>query len=162
MNTTEPFSILLPDEHATLQSGASWANSIAAPLVVYLEGDLGAGKTTFTRGLLRGLGHQGTVKSPTYAIVESYPLAHFTLNHFDLYRFTTPEEWEDAGLDDLINDNSICLLEWAEKGASFVPPADITLQFTHQANGRMLTFKTHTEYGKKSLEVWKIDLLAVK
>ena len=162
MNTHAPFTLLLPDEHATLQLGASWANSITAPLVVYLEGDLGAGKTTFTRGLLRGLGYQGTVKSPTYAIVESYPLARFTLNHFDLYRFTAPEEWEDAGLGDLVNNKSICLLEWANKGETFTPPADVTLYFVHTAEGRKLTLQTHTEYGKKSLEAWKRDLPAVK
>ena len=157
-----PLILSLPNEQATLQLGASWANSISAPLVVYLEGDLGAGKTTFTRGLLRGLGHLGTVKSPTYTIVESYPLAHFTLNHFDLYRFTAPEEWEDAGLDDLVNNKSICLLEWANKGEAFTPPADVTLYFVHMAESRQVTLQTHTEYGKKSLEAWKRDLLAVK
>lgn len=85
-----------------------------------------AGKTTLTRGLLRGLGYQGVVKSPTYAIVESYQLNQFTVHHFDLYRFASPNEWEDAGLDDLITNDSICLIEWPQQGGEWVPAADLS------------------------------------
>lgn len=148
------FSRFLPDESATLQLGESWAESLQSPLVVYLQGDLGAGKTTFTRGLLRGLGHQGAVKSPTYAIVESYPLPSLTLHHFDLYRFSTPEEWEDAGLDDLFSDGSVCLIEWPQQGGEFTPPADLTITLTHADNGRNCTVTAHTPQGRKSLEAW--------
>ncbi|KPN74710.1 tRNA (adenosine(37)-N6)-threonylcarbamoyltransferase complex ATPase subunit type 1 TsaE [Neisseria sp. 74A18] len=145
----------LPDEEATLKLGESWAASIMPPLVVYLQGDLGAGKTTFTRGLLSGAGYQGAVKSPTYTIVESYPLPRFTLlHHFDLYRFTTPEEWEDAGLDDLFADNCLCLIEWPEQGGSFVPPADLTVTLQHHESGRNCTIEAHTDKGRKSLETW--------
>ncbi|PSJ79986.1 tRNA (adenosine(37)-N6)-threonylcarbamoyltransferase complex ATPase subunit type 1 TsaE [Neisseria iguanae] len=147
-------SRFLADEAATLALGASWAKSLNAPLVVYLQGSLGTGKTTFTRGLLHGLGHQGAVKSPTYAIVESYPLAVFTLHHFDLYRFSTPEEWEDAGLDDLFDGQSVCLIEWPQQGGSFTPAADITLSLDHAGHGRTFTVTAHTAQGRKSLEAW--------
>ncbi|WP_416189963.1 tRNA (adenosine(37)-N6)-threonylcarbamoyltransferase complex ATPase subunit type 1 TsaE [Neisseria sp. CCUG17229] len=147
-------SRFLANEEATLALGASWAQSLTAPLVVYLQGDLGAGKTTLTRGLLRGLGHQGAVKSPTYAIVESYPLTDFTLHHFDLYRFSTPEEWEDAGLDDLFDNQSICLIEWPQQGGEFTPAADITLSLNHTDHGRTVKFTAHTTQGRKSLEAW--------
>lgn len=144
----------LPDEAATLQLAGAWAASLAAPLVVYLHGDLGAGKTTFTRGLLRGLGHTGAVKSPTYAVVESYPLAGFTLHHFDLYRFAAPEEWEDAGLNDLFSDRSICLIEWPQQGGEFVPHPDLTLSLTHHEGGRQFTAQVHTPAGQQSLDAW--------
>ncbi|MDO4641371.1 MAG: tRNA (adenosine(37)-N6)-threonylcarbamoyltransferase complex ATPase subunit type 1 TsaE [Neisseria sp.] len=147
-------TVFLPDEAATTALGASLAPYLSAPLVIYLEGGLGAGKTTFTRGLLRTLGYTGTVKSPTYTLVESYPLPSFILNHFDLYRFTSPEEWEDAGLDELFNEKSICLIEWPQQGGDFVPQAEITLSFEHQDEGRLCTLTAHTPQSQKSLEIW--------
>ena len=148
------FSRRLPDEESTLELGESWAKSLRAPFVIHLQGDLGAGKTTFTRGILRGLGHTGAVKSPTYAIVESYPLEAFTLHHFDLYRFASPEEWEDAGLDDLFSPDSVCIIEWPQQGGAFTPPADITVSLNHAAQGRTCTATAHTANGQKSLEAW--------
>ncbi|ASK27765.1 tRNA (adenosine(37)-N6)-threonylcarbamoyltransferase complex ATPase subunit type 1 TsaE [Neisseria chenwenguii] len=144
----------LPDEAATLAWGGEWAKQLSAPLTVYLEGGLGAGKTTFTRGLLRGLGHTGTVKSPTYAIVESYALPQFALHHFDLYRFTSPEEWEDAGLDELFADNSVRLIEWPQQGGGFVPPADLTVSLSRDGSGRSCAVTAHTPQGRKILESW--------
>ena len=144
-------SVWLPDEAATLAFGASLAGSLHAPLVIYLNGSLGAGKTTFARGLLKGLGYTGTVKSPTYAIVESYSLPQYTVHHFDLYRFAEPEEWHDAGLDDLTGAGCICLIEWAEKGGSNVPAADICLDFTAKDNGRCCTVRTATARGESVL-----------
>ena len=144
-------SVWLPDEAATLAFGASLAGSLHAPLVIYLNGSLGAGKTTFARGLLKGLGYTGTVKSPTYAIVESYGLPQCTVHHFDLYRFAEPEEWHDAGLDDLTGAGCICLIEWAEKGGGNVPAADIYLDFTAKDNGRYCTVRTATERGESVL-----------
>lgn len=144
-------SRFLADEQASLDFGAAWSPYLNAPLVVYLQGNLGAGKTTLTRGILRGLGYQGAVKSPTYAIVESYPLNGFTLHHFDLYRFSTPEEWEDAGLDELFTGQSICLIEWPQQGGEFTPPPDITVSLTHDKEGRRCTLTAHTAQGQKSL-----------
>ena len=144
----------LPDEEATLKLGASRAAGLMPPLVVYLQGDLGAGKTTFVRGLLRGAGYRGAVKSPTYTIVESYPLPQLTLHHFDLYRFAAPEEWEDAGLDDLFSDHTVCLIEWPGQGGAYVPPADLTVTLEHREQGRYCTLEAHTEKGRKSLETW--------
>lgn len=148
-------TVHLADEAATLAFGSAWANALCAPAVVYLHGDLGAGKTTFTRGLLQGLGHTGAVKSPTYAIVESYRLADAELHHFDLYRFAAPEEWEDAGLDDLFGSRTLCLIEWPQQGGSYVPPADITLEFIHQAEGRLCRIHAHTPQGKQSTDTWQ-------
>lgn len=147
-------TIELPDEAATAALGASWAPHIRAPLVVYLAGDLGAGKTTFVRGLLRGSDYQGTVKSPTYTLVESYPLQHADFHHFDLYRFTSPEEWLDAGLDELFTPRSICLIEWPQQAKGFVPAADLTVNLSHLKTGRLCQLAAHTEHGKRSLEAW--------
>ena len=112
MSATEVHEIFLADENDTLKLGERFAQLISPPLIIWLEGDLGAGKTTFTRGLLNALGYNGAVKSPTYNIVETYPFKGFNLHHFDLYRFQNPEEWLDAGLDELITADSIILIEW--------------------------------------------------
>ena len=154
MHSDGLYTRFLPDEEATLQLGEEWSKQLSAPLTIYLEGGLGAGKTTLTRGILRGLGHTGAVKSPTYTIVESYPLDTFTLHHFDLYRFTMPEEWEDAGLDELFAPDSVCLIEWPQQGGEFTPPADITITLTYTDKGRTCTFSAHTNQGRKSLESW--------
>ena len=147
-------TVRLADEAATLSLGQTWASAVQAPLVVYLAGDLGAGKTTLTRGLLRGLGYSGTVKSPTYTLVESYPLAGLTVHHFDLYRFTSPEEWLDAGLDELFTDGSICLIEWPQQAAGFAPEADLTVELSRHEDGRVCVATAHSENGKKNLEAW--------
>lgn len=148
-------SIFLPDEVATLALGSEWAGCVCAPLVIYLEGDLGVGKTTFVRGLLRALGHQGAVKSPTYAIVESYRLPELTINHFDLYRFRTPEEWEDAGLNEFFSGSDVNLIEWAQLGGAFVPAPDLVMTFSMQNEGRQYTVTAHSVYGKRSLNLWQ-------
>lgn len=149
-----PYTQFLADETATIQFGRQCAALFRAPAIVYLNGDLGAGKTTFTRGLLRGMGHTGTVKSPTYAIVESYTLPEITINHFDLYRFSTAEEWEDAGLDDL-TPNSLCLIEWAQQGSDYVPAPDYIIEFTHQDNGRQCIIHAQTPNAQKELAQWQ-------
>lgn len=146
--------VFLPDEAATEALGASLAPLLSAPLTVYLEGGLGAGKTTFARGLLRGLGHTGTVKSPTYALVESYLTADFALHHFDLYRFSSAEEWEDAGLDEYFGAGSVCIIEWPQQGGTRVPAADMTLSIEHQEAGRVCTLAAHTHHGRQILEIW--------
>lgn len=130
----------LPDEAATLALGASLARRLTGGgACVYLEGDLGAGKTTLVRGLLRGLGHEGAVKSPTYTIVEPYELGGVHIYHFDLYRLGDPEELELIGVRDYFSSDSLCLLEWPERGAGVVPSPDLTITLAVNGRGRKAT-----------------------
>ena len=153
MPVVDPLSLFLADEAATLACGHALAGCLKAPLVVRLDGDLGAGKTTLVRGLLRGLGHSGAVKSPTYTLVESYPLPQhsLTVHHFDLYRFSHPDEWEDAGLDELFQPHSICLIEWPQQGGAHVPAADMDIALAHADHGRHLTLTTHSKHAQACL-----------
>lgn len=141
----------LADERATLALAARFARALAPGLTIYLQGDLGAGKTTFTRGLLAALGHTGKVKSPTYTLVESYPLADFTIHHFDLYRLADPEEWEDAGFREYFGSDTVCLVEWPEKARALLPRPDIELALEVDGNGRRYRFTAHTEAGNQCL-----------
>ena len=153
MAVVAQYDCFLADEAATLNLGRALAAHLAAPLVVWLEGDLGAGKTTLVRGLLRGLGHHGAVKSPTYALVESYrpPNNSMEINHFDLYRFTHPDEWVDAGLDELFHPEAVCLIEWPQQGGSHVPAADLRLALSHAEPGRQLTLSAHSAHAAACL-----------
>lgn len=145
------FTQVLADEAATLAAGHDFAQQLPARFTVYLHGDLGAGKTTFVRGVLRGLGHQGKVKSPTYTIVEPYEFFNKTLYHFDLYRFTDEGEWEAAGFREYFNPQSVCFIEWPEKAAQLLPQADMDIYLTHQASGRVIQYNAHTETGSQCL-----------
>src|SRR5436190_2239751 len=117
----------LPDESDTLAFGAALAPALAPGLVIYLSGELGAGKTTLARGVLRGLGHAGKVKSPSYTLVEPYTFSRLYLYHFDFYRFTDPRELGEAGFREYFNPASVCLVEWPEKAAGVVSPADLRI-----------------------------------
>ena len=141
------FSTFLPDEAATLACGAQLAHALRAGTTLYLEGDLGAGKTTLTRGILRGLGFAGRVKSPTYTLVESYTVSSLYLYHFDLYRFNDPLEWEDAGFRDYFNCDSICLIEWADKAAGLLPPADWIISLSPEGTGRRIRIEPRSQLG---------------
>ena len=141
----------LPDEAATLALGEALAHSIAPGLVIYLRGDLGAGKTTLVRGALRELGHQGPVKSPTYALVELYELSRLHLHHFDFYRFQDPREWIDAGFRESFNGRNVSLIEWPEKAAGSVPPADMEITLTPSGSGRNASFTSSSLAGQKCL-----------
>ncbi|MDR0578894.1 MAG: tRNA (adenosine(37)-N6)-threonylcarbamoyltransferase complex ATPase subunit type 1 TsaE [Candidatus Accumulibacter sp.] len=145
----------LPDEAATLALGRALAPSLEAGMVVWLSGDLGAGKTTLVRGLLTALGCAGPVKSPTYTLVEVYVVSSLYLYHFDFYRFTYPEEFIDAGLGEYFRDDAVCLVEWPEKAAGFVPPADLALclRFPDGAprSGRIVELLARSGRGRRCL-----------
>ncbi|HNJ76414.1 MAG TPA: tRNA (adenosine(37)-N6)-threonylcarbamoyltransferase complex ATPase subunit type 1 TsaE [Azospira sp.] len=128
MHTPEPtISIDLPDEAASAALAAALVPCLRPGMVVYLDGDLGAGKTTLVRAMLRALGHTGPVKSPTYTLVEVYVVSSIYWYHFDFYRFNVPEEFVDAGLGEYFRSDSVCLVEWPDKAAGFVPAADLVV-----------------------------------
>ena len=135
----------LNNEAATLAAGGRFSTLVQPGLVVYLHGDLGAGKTTFVRGFLRGLGHQGKVKSPTYTLVEPYVVSSYNIYHFDLYRFNDEEEWEAAGFREYFNDNSLCFVEWPEKAGNLLPEPDFDIKISPIAKGRKIEIIAHAK-----------------
>ena len=139
------------DEAAMLACGARLAAVAAPSLVIYLEGELGVGKTTFSRGFIQRLGHRGAVKSPTYTLVEPYQLGQWQVYHFDLYRLGAPEELEFMGIRDYFSAGAICLLEWPERGAGALPKADITIKIEREDAGRRLSLGAATSLGKAVL-----------
>ena len=146
-------SIDLADEAATLALGAAIAREIAPGVCIHLCGDLGAGKTTLSRGILRGLGFAGRVKSPTYTLVELYVVSTLNLYHFDFYRFNDPEEWNDAGFRDLFNETNICLVEWPEKAGELLSPPDLHIHLTISPSmGRTATLQARTLRGQAMLQ----------
>ena len=148
------FSAFLSDEDATLALGRQLAQVLKPGMVVFLEGDLGAGKTTLTRGILRGFDFAGRVKSPTYTLVEPYALlglkpdSNLYFYHFDLYRFNDPSEWEDAGFRDYFNPESICLIEWADQASGQLPAPDWIIQLRPEGEGRQLLLFATSELGQ--------------
>ncbi|NHC06008.1 tRNA (adenosine(37)-N6)-threonylcarbamoyltransferase complex ATPase subunit type 1 TsaE [Azonexus fungiphilus] len=142
----------LPDEAATQRLGADLAQALQPGLVIYLEGDLGAGKTTLARALIRALGHAGPVKSPTYALVEVYVVSSLYLYHFDFYRFESPEEFLDAGFGEYFNDASVCLVEWPDKAAGCVPPPDLRLGLRAAASARVAELAAASARGASCLK----------
>lgn len=141
----------LPDEAATLALGAALAHCLEPGLIVYLRGDLGAGKTTLVRGVLRELGHTGPVRSPTYTLVELYAVSRLDLHHFDFYRFHDPSEWIDAGFRESFNDRSVSLIEWPEKAAGSLPPADVEITLQASGSGRSASFTHNSIRGQRCL-----------
>ncbi|WP_341678355.1 tRNA (adenosine(37)-N6)-threonylcarbamoyltransferase complex ATPase subunit type 1 TsaE [Niveibacterium sp. SC-1] len=142
----------LPDEAATREFGACLGVALGtAGLVVYLEGDLGAGKTTLVRGLLQGLGHRGAVRSPTYTLIEPYVLSNLNLYHFDFYRFAHPDEFLDAGLEEYFGEQSICLVEWPGKADPHLPPPDLRVELAVSGTGRSARVTAHSKKGESCL-----------
>jgi tRNA threonylcarbamoyladenosine biosynthesis protein TsaE len=139
----------LPDEAATLDFGRRLASAVRPGMTVWLSGDLGAGKTTLVRGLLRGLNFLGRVKSPTYTLLEIYPFSSFNLYHFDLYRFADPVEWEESGFREHFNAESICLVEWPEKAAGMLPEPDLLIRLDLAGDGRVARLDGKTEEGRR-------------
>lgn len=139
------------DETEMLQLGAQLARHTKDGLIVFLYGDLGAGKTTLARGFLQGLGMMDKVKSPTYTLVEPYQINQKMIFHFDFYRLRDPRELEYLGLDDYFFPTSICLVEWPEKGMPFLPESDLACYIEMKGRTREVTLIAHSERGSELL-----------
>lgn len=126
--TATDLELLLDDEAATAALAGAMAACLGPGFVLYLSGDLGAGKTAFTRALLRALGHTGRVRSPTFTLSESYNLPNFELYHFDFYRFSASNEWRDLGFDELLGGAGAAVIEWPELGGPSLPEPDVGLR----------------------------------
>ena len=139
------------DEAAMQDLGLRLALAAGGPGVIYFQGDLGAGKTTLVRSLLRGLGYQGKVKSPTYTLIEPYPLGELTVYHLDLYRLASGEELEWIGIRDLMTGTELLLVEWPEQGQGALPPADLVINIDYRDTGRQLDLRATSERGRRWL-----------
>lgn len=146
----------LLDAEQTVEMGGNVALALQSlseennsAVVIFLHGDLGAGKTTFSRGLICGLGHSGNVKSPTYTLVEPYELSGINAYHFDLYRLADPEELEFMGFRDYLNQHAVCLIEWPEKGHGLLPDPDLDITMEYVGEQRKVMIVSHSERGDK-------------
>ncbi len=145
------FTRALPTEAETLALGQALAVGLAPGMVIYLSGELGAGKTTLARGMLRGLGYGGKVKSPTFTLVEVYEFSRLYLYHFDFYRFSSPQELREAGFREYFNPQSVCLVEWPEKAAG-LPAADLKVVLHVAGTGRNVSIFADSEAGASCLK----------
>ena len=142
--------LALADAAATEKLGARLADSIT-PAIVYLRGDLGAGKTTLARGFIHALGYAGKVRSPTYTLVEPYPCERCPVFHMDLYRLADAEELEWLGLRDMLAEPTLLLIEWPERGSGILPPADLTIDIEYSGSARVAHLVGETGAGKQLL-----------
>lgn len=146
----------LPDEAATLRLGEACAAGARNGLALHLRGDLGAGKTTLVRGLLRALGYRGRVKSPTYTRVEPYTELRLNLYHFDFYRFNDRSEWLNSGFRDYFNAESLCVVEWPERAGDLIAPPDLDIHLEYQEEQRRACLSARTPAG----EAWLSSVLS--
>ncbi|MDB5952844.1 MAG: tRNA ((37)-N6)-threonylcarbamoyltransferase complex ATPase subunit type 1 TsaE [Massilia sp.] len=150
------FTAFLADDDATARLGAALAGVLAPGLVIYLHGDLGAGKTALTRAMLQAAGHPGKVKSPTYTLSEPYQLTiggrAVTAIHFDLYRMGSAEEFLDAGFREEFNQDNICIVEWPEKGDPVLPPPDLDVYLNVEGSGRKVELQALSHLGSLCLD----------
>lgn len=144
--------LTLADERATQALGGQLAERLSDGLVVFLSGDLGAGKTCLVRGVLHALGYGGAVKSPTYTLVEDYSLAGRIIYHFDLYRLHDPEELDLIGVRDYFDGQACCFVEWPEKGQGWLPMADLEVHITHKGEAREALVTPYTDKGGRVVD----------
>jgi tRNA threonylcarbamoyladenosine biosynthesis protein TsaE len=142
----------LDDENATFALAQRLAARLKPGMVIYLHGDLGAGKTTFVRSVINALGYKGRVKSPTYTLVEPYHIAGLDLRHFDLYRLQDEEEWDSAGFRDEFDGYNIFFIEWPEHAQGLLPQADVVIVFEILPQGRNVEIRGRTPTGRECLE----------
>jgi len=141
----------LRDETDTVTLGAKLAAVLSPGMLVFLQGDLGAGKTTLCRGIVAGLGHRGAVKSPTYTLVEPYENVCPPVYHFDLYRLDDPAELDGIGLRDYLDGEHLCIVEWPERGDGFLPPADLIITIAVAEHGRKANLRAVSQRAKLAL-----------
>ncbi|WP_018692137.1 tRNA (adenosine(37)-N6)-threonylcarbamoyltransferase complex ATPase subunit type 1 TsaE [Algicola sagamiensis] len=146
------FEKYLENETATVALGKQLSSACQSGIVIFLYGDLGAGKTTLSRGFIQGLGHVGAVKSPTYTLVEPYDIQGLQIYHFDLYRLADPDELEFMGIRDYFEPGNLCLLEWPDKGGDLIPQPDLMVTMNYQGEKRVADIEAKTARG---LEVIK-------
>src|ERR671915_1029048 len=142
-----PLDLKLPDAAATLRLGEALAAGIAPGRVLFISGDLGAGKTTLVRGLLRGLGYAGRAKSPTYAVVEPYSFSSLDLYHFDFFRFKDRSEWLNSGFREHFNPDSLCVVEWPEKAGDLLSPPDLQIRLDFDGPARAAILQARSPAG---------------
>lgn len=160
MNTVSMLAkniVELADESDMVAFGQALSALIKNPMVITLKGQLGAGKTTLSRGMLQGLGHCGSVKSPTYTIVEPYQLSAGSVFHFDLYRIADAEELEYMGFGEYLAEAQLCLIEWPERGQGFLPQADIAIEISQSGDGRCVTLAAYSEVGEQLIGQLDLD-----
>jgi tRNA threonylcarbamoyladenosine biosynthesis protein TsaE len=155
MPIIEELRAVLPDADATTRAGSRLAPGLVGGMLVTLSGELGAGKTTLVRGMLRRLGWNGTVKSPTYTLLEHYKVSSLYFYHFDLYRFTDPEEWDRAGFGEYLRPDTVCVLEWPERVAARLPAGDVQVRLDHADPGRVLTLCATSAAGSACLATFE-------
>ncbi|RDI41510.1 tRNA (adenosine(37)-N6)-threonylcarbamoyltransferase complex ATPase subunit type 1 TsaE [Aquicella lusitana] len=143
---------ILPTEEDMLAFGSQFANAIESGAILFLYGPLGAGKTTLTRGFLRGLGFTEKVKSPTYTLVEQYEIAGHILFHFDFYRLEDARELEQIGIQEYFSPSSICLIEWPEKGVPLLPEPDLACYIAFAEEGREIKLVSYSDRGERILK----------
>ncbi|MFG6666802.1 tRNA (adenosine(37)-N6)-threonylcarbamoyltransferase complex ATPase subunit type 1 TsaE [Halomonas sp. HNIBRBA4712] len=143
--------VQLSDETAHVAFGEALGRALKGRGRVYLEGELGAGKTTLTRGILRAYGYQGAVKSPTYTLVEPYEFDARRVYHLDLYRLADPEELEFIGGRDILSDDALCLIEWPSRGEGWLPGADVRIELSVARQGRAATLTSESPWGRQVL-----------
>jgi len=150
-STLPPPTLPLPDEAATESLAQRLAILLTAPPAggrIHLRGDLGAGKTTLARALLRACGVTGRIKSPSYALLESYKVSNLYFHHFDFYRFNDPREWLDAGFRDVLVDDAVVLIEWPERAADLLPPPDLDILLAYAGSDTHRTARLHAQSEK--------------